>query len=98
MKITDKIELYNCDNMELMAKYPDGYFDLAIVDPPYGLERLQKGSLRLGGVKGNYKEKLEWDKKPTEEYFNELFRVSKNQMDIATKNGALCQLNCCLRA
>jgi site-specific DNA-methyltransferase (adenine-specific) len=66
--------------MELMARYPDKYFDLAIVDPPYGLERLQKGSLRLGGVKGNYKEKLEWDKKPTEEYFNELFRVSKNQI------------------
>ena len=68
------------DNMELMARYPDNYFDLAIVDPPYGLERLQKGSLRLGGVKGNYKDKLEWDKKPTEEYFNELFRVSKNQI------------------
>jgi site-specific DNA-methyltransferase (adenine-specific) len=66
--------------MELMARYPDNYFDLAIVDPPYGLERLQKGSLRLGGVKGNYKDKLEWDKKPTEEYFNELFRVSKNQI------------------
>ena len=70
----------NEDNMQLMARYPDKYFDLAIVDPPYGLERLQKGSLRLGGVKGNYKEKLEWDKKPTEEYFNELFRVSKNQI------------------
>jgi site-specific DNA-methyltransferase (adenine-specific) len=38
MKITDKIELYNCDNMELMAKYPDNYFDLAIVDPPYGID------------------------------------------------------------
>ena len=37
MKITDKIELYNCDNMELMAKYPDNYFELAIVDPPYGI-------------------------------------------------------------
>ena len=80
MKVTDKIEITNEDNMELMARYPDKYFDLAIVDPPYGLERLQKGSLRLGGVKGNYKEKLEWDKKPTEEYFNELFRVSKNQI------------------
>ena len=74
MKITNE------DNMQLMARYPDKYFDLAIVDPPYGLERLQKGSLRLGGVKGNYKEKLEWDKKPTEKYFNELFRVSKNQI------------------
>jgi site-specific DNA-methyltransferase (adenine-specific) len=66
--------------MQLMARYPDNYFDLAIVDPPYGLERLQKGSLRLGGVKGNYKDKLEWDKKPNEKYFNELFRVSKNQI------------------
>ena len=66
--------------MELMARYPDNYFDLAIVDPPYGLERLQKGSLRLGGIKGNYKEKLQWDKKPTEKYFEELFRVSKNQI------------------
>ena len=74
------LNITNEDNMELMARYPDKYFDLAIVDPPYGLERLQKGSLRLGGVKGNYKEKLEWDKKPTEEYFNELFRVSKNQI------------------
>jgi site-specific DNA-methyltransferase (adenine-specific) len=80
MQVTDKITITNEDNMELMARYPDNYFDLAIVDPPYGLERLQKGSLRLGGVKGNYKEKLEWDKKPNEQYFNELFRVSKNQI------------------
>jgi site-specific DNA-methyltransferase (adenine-specific) len=80
MQITDKITITNEDNMLLMARYPDNYFDLAIVDPPYGLERLQKGSLRLGGIKGNYKENLEWDKKPTEEYFNELFRVSKNQI------------------
>jgi site-specific DNA-methyltransferase (adenine-specific) len=80
MKVTDKITITNEDNMELMKRYPDNHFDLAIVDPPYGLERLQKGSLRLGGVKGNYKDKLEWDKKPTEEYFNELFRVSKNQI------------------
>ena len=74
------ITITNEDNMALMARYPDKYFELAIVDPPYGLERLQKGSLRLGGVKGNYKEKLEWDKKPTEKYFDELFRVSKNQI------------------
>lgn len=74
------LNITNECNMQLMARYEDKHFDLAIVDPPYGLERLQKGSLRLGGVKGNYKEKLEWDKKPTEEYFNELFRVSKNQI------------------
>ncbi len=39
MKITDKIEITNEDNMQLMARYPDNYFDLAIVDPPYGIER-----------------------------------------------------------
>ena len=39
MKITDKIEITNECNMELMARYPDNYFDLAIVDPPYGIER-----------------------------------------------------------
>lgn len=33
-----KIELYNEDNMQLMARYPDKYFDLAIVDPPYGID------------------------------------------------------------
>jgi len=37
MKITDKITITNEDNMELMSRYPDNYFDLAIVDPPYGL-------------------------------------------------------------
>ncbi len=38
MKITDKIEITNEDNMELMARYPDKYFDLAIVDPPYNIK------------------------------------------------------------
>tara|TARA_B100001287_G_scaffold206316_1_gene175392 strand:+ start:285 stop:902 length:618 start_codon:yes stop_codon:yes gene_type:complete len=70
----------NEDNMELMARYEDNSFDLAIIDPPYGLERLKKGSLRLGGIKGNYKKNLEWDVKPKKEYWNELFRVSKNQI------------------
>jgi len=37
MKVTDKIEITNEDNMLLMARYPDNYFDLAIVDPPYGI-------------------------------------------------------------
>ena len=38
MKVTDKITITNEDNMALMARYPDNYFDLAIVDPPYGIE------------------------------------------------------------
>lgn len=37
MRLTDKITIKNEDNMELMARYPDNYFDLAIVDPPYGI-------------------------------------------------------------
>ena len=83
MKVTDKIELYNCDNMELMARYPDNYFDLAIVDPPYGID--SKISTTSSLNKGNkfaqlYNEKR-WDKfRPENEYWNELLRVSKNQI------------------
>jgi site-specific DNA-methyltransferase (adenine-specific) len=79
----------NEDCMELMARYPDNYFELAIVDPPYGLERLQKGSLRLGGIKGNYKNKIDWDKKPDNKYFKELFRISKNQIIFGANNFTL---------
>lgn len=74
MKLTDKIEITNEDNMELMARYPDNYFDLAIVDPPYGI-----------GISGNPIRqkhiKKEWDNNiPSKKYFKELFRVSKNQI------------------
>jgi site-specific DNA-methyltransferase (adenine-specific) len=76
------IQITNEDNMELMARYPDKYFDLAIVDPPYGIERFRKpsGTTRFNSDKRFQENGLEWDKKPTEEYFNELFRVSKNQI------------------
>lgn len=73
-------KVFNADCLEAMKNYPDKYFELAIVDPPYGLERLQKGSLRLGGIKGNYENKITWDKKPNIDYWTELFRVSKNQI------------------
>lgn len=67
----------NEDNMTLMARYPDNYFDLAIVDPPYGIETRGNAQDRF-----NMGEDLTLinDIKPTEEYFNELFRVSKNQI------------------
>jgi len=65
MKVTDKITITNEDNMELMARYPDNYFDLAIVDPPYGIDIAKWDSIDL---------------KPSQEYFNELFRVSKHQI------------------
>jgi site-specific DNA-methyltransferase (adenine-specific) len=65
------------DNMALMARYPDNYFDLAIVDPPYGILNKTK---RGGDHKFNMDEYSQWDVKPDDEYFNELFRVSKNQI------------------
>jgi site-specific DNA-methyltransferase (adenine-specific) len=71
-------EVYNCDCMEFMATCKDKQFDLAIVDPDYGLNELissggtwaskyKKGDGDLGGV-------------PKNEYFEQLFRISKNQI------------------
>lgn len=65
------------DNMRMMARYPDKYFDLAIVDPPYGV--LNK-TARGGDRKFNKEEYSKWDVKPSDSYFDELFRVSKNQI------------------
>jgi len=66
----------NEDNMELMARYPDKYFDLAIVDPPYGIDINSSGT----HFKQKYNVK-DWDKNtPNNEYFVELLRVSKNQI------------------
>jgi len=76
MKITDKITLTNEHNIALMARYPDNYFDLSIVDPPYGIDINSSGT--------HFKEKYHvknWDKStPSFEYFRELIRVSKNQI------------------
>lgn len=100
---------YNMDCMEGMKEFPDGYFELAIVDPPYGInapnmamgsnksrkgngypgvstaERLRKGRLNQGS--GKLKNRAlntmdcDWDfEPPSDEYFKELFRVSKNQI------------------
>jgi site-specific DNA-methyltransferase (adenine-specific) len=69
----------NEDNMELMARYEDNHFDLAIVDPPYGINA-SKG-VGLHSRRKFQKSGKEWDNKtPIQEYWNELFRVSKNQI------------------
>ena len=61
----------NEDNMLMMARYPDKYFDLAIVDPPYGI----KVKTRV------FDDGKKWDNEiPTKQYFKQLFRVSKNQI------------------
>ena len=62
--------------MELMARYPDGWFDLAIVDPPYGIITEQIGFATMKKIRTANK----WDIKPKSEYWTELFRVSKNQI------------------
>ena len=71
----------NEDNMELMARYPDNYFDLAVVDPPYGLRNklVDNG----GGRNAKFdkdRDSVKWDEVPSEIYWLELFRVSKNQI------------------
>lgn len=73
------LTITNEDNMDLMARYPDKYFDLAIVDPPYGIDITSEC---MGGRKTIKPDKTKnWDNEvPKKEYFNELFRVSKNQI------------------
>lgn len=86
MKITDKLTITNEDNMQLMSRYPDNYFELAIVDPPYGigLEFIKiHGNKNHGGqresiLKHNVKD---WNNFiPSKEYFEELHRISKHQI------------------
>ena len=79
MKITNE------DNMELMARYEDNYFDLAIVDPPYGIGEDGGKGVRTSPSRPNSynrKPKYEakgWDNKPpNKDYFIELLRVSKH--------------------
>jgi site-specific DNA-methyltransferase (adenine-specific) len=87
MQLTDKIQITNEDNMLLMARYPDKYFDLAIVDPPYGIgedggdkQRNFRSKKCPKGTNKHYTKK-NWDNsKPNADYFIELKRVSKNQI------------------
>ena len=72
MKVTDKITITQEDCMELLKRTPDNYYDLSIVDPPYGI-----------GFDNKIRDKKSksWDNEiPSDEYFIELQRVSKNQI------------------
>lgn len=86
---------FNEDCMAGMARYPDKYFDLAVVDPPYGGGHGFSGKERFGGHFDRYREGVQnrgrmgekirkkiiaWDNAPGREYFDELFRVSKQQI------------------
>ena len=68
------------DNMELMKRYPDKYFDLAIVDPPYGIGHSLLSGEKRGSKFVRTTKHVEWDVLPSKEYFSELKRVSKNQI------------------
>lgn len=70
---------YNMDCMEYMRTCKDKQFDLAIVDPPYGIGDKFKGG-KSGKMQFNEVVEKGWDEAPTEEYFAELRRVSKNQI------------------
>jgi site-specific DNA-methyltransferase (adenine-specific) len=75
--------VFNEDCMTVMARYPDKFFDLAIVDPPYGMIKNTYGS-GSKGIKANFDchkhNHREWDIKPSIQYTKELQRVSKNQI------------------
>ena len=81
------IELIHGDCMDVMATYPDKYFDLAVVDPPYGIN--ENGQRNVSGDRPTVKWKnpksqhyktFDDSKPPTSEYWKELFRISKNQI------------------
>ena len=79
------MNITNEDNMDLMARYEDNHFDLAIVDPPYGIgiNKMNYTQSTKGGVakRRDYSSVGDWDKAiPNQSYFKELQRVSKNQI------------------
>ena len=75
-------DVYNIDCMEYMRRLPDNAFQLAIVDPPYGLPR--KATTGSGKLRGRLLNRSDiarrWDQKPAPEYFEQLWRVSVNQI------------------
>src|SRR6056297_2891580 len=78
------INIYNCDCLEFMADKQENAYDLAIVDPPYGL--LDSGAQK-GGVSEKFKNRIykngvidKWDKKPPSKYFISLKCISKHQI------------------
>ena len=80
---------YNMDCMKGMKQYPDKYFDLAVVDPPYGIGVMSMNYTKSGAVRTHghsaakrrdYRKHGEWDTRPSKAYFDELFRVSSKQI------------------
>ena len=74
MKITHE------NNMQLMSRYDNNHFELAIVDPPYGIERFKKECNSKNRIENFFNTGIWNNNVPTKEYFEELFRISKNQI------------------
>jgi site-specific DNA-methyltransferase (adenine-specific) len=74
-----RIRLFNQDCMEAMKAMPDKAYDLAIVDPPYGIGDKFKGG-KTGKMQFNEIVNKAWDNPPEPNYFKELYRVSVNQI------------------
>lgn len=73
-----KNTIIHADCMDIMRDIPDGYFELAVVDPPYGISFSKDVNKITGGIKYESKD---WDTTtPDKKYFDELFRISKNQI------------------
>ena len=71
-------EVHNIDCLEYLKTVPNKFFDLAIVDPPYGINA---GKMTMGSGKHIFTKDKSWDSGiPNQEYFSELFRVSTNQI------------------
>lgn len=80
---------FNMDCLEAMRSMPDKAFDLAVVDPPYGIGVMTMNYTKSGAVRTHgyaaakrrdYRKQSEWDIAPEQEYFDQLFRVSKKQI------------------
>jgi site-specific DNA-methyltransferase (adenine-specific) len=70
--------VFNEGCIEVMKRYPDKHFDLAVVDPPYGINA---GKMTMGSGKHKFSKDKDWDSAiPSVDYFTELFRVSQNQI------------------
>ena len=79
-EIREGMKIINGDCMEVMKQYEDNYFDLAVVDPPYGIGE-SGGKCRTRGSKKTNGKKKDWDNsRPNKIYFDELRRVSRNQI------------------
>ena len=79
-RVIGSLSFYNADNLEIMRGFKDNEFDLAIVDPPYQINDNASISGYTDGCRMNklMRAKKNWDIKPEQKYFDELFRISKD--------------------